>query len=279
MRTVIECVPNISEGRNPEVVSEIAAAVRSAPGVRLLDVSSDPAHNRSVLTFVADGPRRAGGRTGSVRRRHSADRSHPPPRRAPPDGRGGRRSGDPDPGRHGRGVRRALARDRGRDRESAIGIPVYLYEDSATCRDAGATSPRSARGSSRGSPRRCRLPEWKPDFGPDAPHPTAGVVAVGARAPLIAYNINLGDARPRRRRSHREGDPAPRRRLPVREGAAGRARRPRAGPGLDQHDELQEEPAPPGVRVREVRGGAPRRRDRRLGDRRPDSGRGALHGR
>src|SRR6185369_17557690 len=54
MRTVIECVPNISEGRDPARVREIAEAVRSAPGVRLLDVSSDPAHNRSVLTFVGD---------------------------------------------------------------------------------------------------------------------------------------------------------------------------------------------------------------------------------
>ena len=54
MRTVIECVPNISEGRDSKIVSGIAEAVRSAPGVRLLDVSSDPSHNRSVLTFVAD---------------------------------------------------------------------------------------------------------------------------------------------------------------------------------------------------------------------------------
>ena len=54
MRTVIECVPNISEGRDPARVREIADAVRAGPGVRLLDVSSDPAHNRSVLTFVGD---------------------------------------------------------------------------------------------------------------------------------------------------------------------------------------------------------------------------------
>src|SRR5688572_32458487 len=54
MRTVIECVPNVSAGGDSRVVSEIADAVRGAPGIRLLDVSSDPSHNRSVLTFVGD---------------------------------------------------------------------------------------------------------------------------------------------------------------------------------------------------------------------------------
>ena len=54
MRTVIECVPNVSEGRDRDLVREIADSVRAAPGVRLLDVSSDASHNRSVLTFVGD---------------------------------------------------------------------------------------------------------------------------------------------------------------------------------------------------------------------------------
>ena len=56
MRTIIECVPNISEGRDPASIEAIAGAVRSTPGVRLLNVSSDTAHHRSVLTFVGDGP-------------------------------------------------------------------------------------------------------------------------------------------------------------------------------------------------------------------------------
>src|SRR5471032_3386395 len=54
MRTIIECVPNISEGRDTASIEAVAAAVRAAPGVRLLDVSSDASHNRSVLTFVGD---------------------------------------------------------------------------------------------------------------------------------------------------------------------------------------------------------------------------------
>src|SRR6476646_5422313 len=54
MATVIECIPNVSEGRRPEVVQSVAAAIRAVPGVRLLDASSDPSHNRSVFTFAGD---------------------------------------------------------------------------------------------------------------------------------------------------------------------------------------------------------------------------------
>ena len=53
---IIECIPNVSEGRRPEVMEAIAAAIRSVPGVRLLDYSSDQSHNRSVFTLAGDGP-------------------------------------------------------------------------------------------------------------------------------------------------------------------------------------------------------------------------------
>lgn len=190
MRAVIECVPNISEGRNSEVVSEIAAAVRSAPGVRLLDVSSDPAHNRSVLTFVADGPGvRAGVRAlfdAAVPRidltRHRGE--HP---------RMGAVDVVPVIPIRGATVEEsvALSREIGAEIGERYRIPVYLYEDSATS-ERRRNLAEIRKGEFEGFAEKIRAPEWKPDFGPDAPHPTAGVVAVGARAPLIAYNINLG---------------------------------------------------------------------------------------
>ena len=190
MGTVIECVPNISEGRDEKVVSGIAAAVRGAPGVRLLDVSSDSAHNRSVLTFVAEA---AGVRAG-VRalfeaavpridlRRHTGE--HP-------------RMGAVDvvPVIPIRGVTVeecvALSREIGKEIAERHGIPVYLYEDSATS-EKRRNLAEIRKGQFEGFAAKMQAPEWKPDFGPDAPHPSAGVVAVGARPPLIAYNVNLG---------------------------------------------------------------------------------------
>jgi glutamate formiminotransferase len=190
MRTVIECVPNISAGRDPDVVSEIAEAVREIRGVRLLDVSSDAAHNRSVLTFVAD---EEGIRDG-VRAlfdatlpridltRHSGE--HP---------RMGAVDVVPVIPIRGTSVEKcvALSREIGAEIAERHHVPVYLYEDSATS-EKRRNLADVRKGQFEGFAEKMKAPEWKPDFGPQAPHPTAGVVAVGARAPLIAYNINLG---------------------------------------------------------------------------------------
>jgi glutamate formiminotransferase len=192
MRTVIECVPNISEGRNAEIVSEIASAVRTAPGVRLLDVSSDTSHNRSVLTFVSD----AAGVRGGVRAlfdaavpridltRHRGE--HP---------RMGAVDVVPLIPIRGATVEEcvALSREIGAEIAERHRIPVYLYEDSATS-ERRRNLAEIRKGEFEGFAEKIRAAEWKPDFGPDTPHPTSGVVAVGARAPLIAYNINLRTA-------------------------------------------------------------------------------------
>jgi glutamate formiminotransferase len=190
MRTVIECVPNISEGRNSEVVSEIASAVRSAPGVRLLDVSSDPSHNRSVLTFVGDAEAvRQGVRAlfaAAVPRidltRHRGE--HP---------RMGAVDVVPIIPIRGATVEQCvgLSREIGAEIAERHRIPVYLYEDSASS-DRRRNLAEVRKGEFEGFTEKMKAAEWKPDFGPAAPHPTAGAVAVGARAPLIAYNINLG---------------------------------------------------------------------------------------
>ncbi len=187
---MIECVPNISAGRDPNVVSEIAEAVREVPGVRLLDVSSDSAHNRSVLTFVADEDGiREGVRAlfaAAIPRidltRHSGE--HP---------RMGAVDVVPIIPIRGTTLERcvALSREIGAEIAEHHRVPVYLYEDSASS-ERRRNLAEIRKGQFEGFAEKMKAPEWKPDFGPDAPHPTAGAVAVGARSPLIAYNINLG---------------------------------------------------------------------------------------
>jgi glutamate formiminotransferase len=190
MRTVIECVPNISEGRDLERVREIADAVRTAPGVRLLDVSSDPSHNRSVLTFVGDAAAVKAGVAAlfgaAVPRidltRHAGE--HP---------RMGAVDVVPLIPIRGATVEDcvALSREVGAEIASRHGIPVYLYEDSAAS-EARRNLSEIRKGEFEGFAEKMKDPKWVPDFGPARPHPTAGAVAVGARSPLIAYNINLG---------------------------------------------------------------------------------------
>ncbi len=189
MRTVIECVPNISEGRDGERVREIADAVRAAPGVRLLNVSSDASHNRSVLTFVGDATAvRAGVLAlfdAAVPRidltRHHGE--HP---------RMGAVDVVPFIPIRGATVEDcvALSREIGAEVATRHGIPVYLYEDSATS-ELRRNLAEIRKGEFEGFPGKMKDPKWAPDFGPPLPHPTAGAVAIGARAPLIAYNINL----------------------------------------------------------------------------------------
>ena len=190
MRTVIECVPNISEGRDPERVREIADAVRAAPGVRLLDVSSDPSHNRSVLTFVGDAAAVKAGVAALfdavVPRidltRHEGE--HP---------RMGAVDVVPLIPIRGATVEECvvLSREVGAEIASRHGIPVYLYEDSAAS-EARRNLAEIRKGEFEGFAEKMKNSKWVPDFGPARPHPTAGVVAVGARSALIAYNINLG---------------------------------------------------------------------------------------
>jgi glutamate formiminotransferase / 5-formyltetrahydrofolate cyclo-ligase len=190
MRTVIECVPNISEGRDLAGVEAIAAAVRAAPGARLLDVSSDASHNRSVLTLVGD----AGAVRAAVRAlfeaalpridltRHSGE--HP---------RMGAVDVVPFIPIRGATVEQcvALSREVGAEIAERFEVPVYLYEDSATS-ERRRNLAEIRKGEFEGFAKKMKDPDWKPDFGPDRPHPTGGVVAVGARSFLIAYNINLG---------------------------------------------------------------------------------------
>jgi glutamate formiminotransferase / 5-formyltetrahydrofolate cyclo-ligase len=191
MEEIINCpVTNISEGRDRAVIDAVASAVRSVPGVRLLDVSSDTSHNRSVLTFVGDA---AAVRQG-VRalfeavmpridlRRHQGE--HP---------RMGAVDVVPFIPLRGSSIEDCvkLAREAGAEIAERFGVPVYLYEEAATAEHRRNLAD-VRKGQFEGFAEKMKDPRWAPDFGPREPHPSAGVVAVGARPFLIAYNINLG---------------------------------------------------------------------------------------
>ena len=201
---VIECVPNVSEGRSPRDVDAMADAVAAVRGVHLLDRSSDPSHNRSVLTLAGDsaGLLRAGVTALFERAIAAIDLRvqrgvHP-------------RIGAVDvvPFVPIAGVSMpecvALARTVAETIASRFSIPVYLYgEASATAARARLENIR--RGGFEGLAARMAEPGWAPDFGPASPHPSAGASAVGARRILIAFNINLDTDTGGRRRDRSRG--------------------------------------------------------------------------
>jgi glutamate formiminotransferase len=190
---IIESIPNVSEGRRPEVIERLAEAIRATPGVRLLDYSSDPSHNRSVYTLVgdADGVKRATlalfeqALAAIDLRTHKGE--HP-------------RLGAVDvvPFIPIDGVTMdecvKLAKAVAADVASRFKLPIYLYED-ASANPARKNLEDIRRGEFEGLAAKMAKPEWAPDFGPGAPHPSAGASVIGARMPLIAYNINLNTSR------------------------------------------------------------------------------------
>src|SRR4030095_12955951 len=189
---VIECIPNISEGRRADVLSACSDAVQRH-GARLLDVQSDARHTRAVLTFAGD--------AGQVRaavldlfhtaiplidlRKHSGE--HP-------------RLGAVDvvPFVPIEGATMAdcvsLATEVAAEVASRHSLPVYLYEEAART-PARRNLEDIRRGEFEGLAAKMRQPEWAPDFGPTGPHASAGASVIGARMPLIAYNINLATNR------------------------------------------------------------------------------------
>jgi glutamate formiminotransferase len=189
---IIECIPNISEGRRTGVLDACADAIR-ATGARLLDVKPDATHNRTVFTFAGSADEvRAGvlALYGVVMpavdlRTHSGE--HP-------------RLGAVDvvPFVPIEGATMAdcvaLARSVGAEVAERYALPVFLYEDAATSAERRNLED-IRRGEFEGLAAKLQRPEWRPDFGPAAPHATAGASVIGARMPLIAYNINLATDR------------------------------------------------------------------------------------
>ena len=185
----LECVPNVSEGRRPEVVTRLAAAVSSVAGARLLDLSSDPDHNRSVLTLAGD----AEGLHAALLALYETalaeiDLTHHQgvhPRVGAVDVVPFVPLGD-TPMAAAVAAAESLAPEVAR----RFGLPVYLYERAARRPERSALAD-IRRGGFEGFPARIADPAWAPDFGPGRVHPTAGITVIGARFFLIAFNAVL----------------------------------------------------------------------------------------
>lgn len=186
---IVECVPNFSEGRDLEKVEKIVNAFRAKEGVKLLDYSTDKDHNRMVVTVVGEPDALKKAVIGAIGIAVQViDLNH-------------------HKGQHPRmgavdvvpfipicnvSMEEAvnLSKEVGQEVAERYGLPVFLYEKAASAphRENLATIRK---GEFEGLKEKMTLPEWKPDFGPGQPHPTAGGVVIGARMPLVAYNVNL----------------------------------------------------------------------------------------
>lgn len=189
MNQIIECVPNFSEGRDLEKIEKIVDCFRGKQGVKLLDYSHDENHNRSVVTVVGEREPLKAAVLAAVKvaqelidlTKHEGQ--HP-------------RMGAVDvipfiPIRNSSMEECiALSKEVGEVIGNEYKIPVFLYEKSATAPHRENLA-KIRKGQFEGMAEKIHEPEWHPDFGPEERHPTAGTVAVGARMPLVAYNINL----------------------------------------------------------------------------------------
>jgi len=189
MQRIVECVPNFSEGRRKDVIDQIVASIREVAGVRVLDVESDADHNRSVLTFIGEPEAVEEAAFRSIRRAAELIDME--------QHRGGHpRMGATDvvPFVPIRGVTMndcvQMARRVGARVGNELGIPVYLYEAAATRPDR-VNLADVRRGEYEGLRREIATdPQRAPDFGPRKMG-RAGATAIGARPPLIAFNVYL----------------------------------------------------------------------------------------
>ena len=189
LNTIMECVPNFSEGRDLDKVERIVDAFRCREGVKLLDYSSDKDHNRTVVTVIGeieplgDAVIEAIGIAAQLIDLTHHQGEHP---------RMGAADVVPFIPIKNCTVQDAdaLAKRVGQAAAERFNVPSFLYEKSATAPHRENLA-NIRKGQFEGMFEKMKLPEWKPDFGPDAPHPTAGVFAVGARMPLVAFNVNL----------------------------------------------------------------------------------------
>jgi len=189
MNKVLECVPNFSEGRDLKKIEKIVEPFRGRDGVKLLDYQNDEDHNRSVVTAVGEPEalKAAVIESMGIAIKHIDMRSHQ--------------------GQHPRmgaidvvpfipvknvSVEEAVKISQATAKEAAAKyeLPIFLYEQSAS-RPERQNLATIRKGQFEAMAEKLTQPEWKPDFGPAQIHPTAGVTAMGARMPLVAYNVNL----------------------------------------------------------------------------------------
>lgn len=199
MKKLIECVPNISEGRNEAIIHEIAHQVETVEGVKLLDIDPGKATNRTVITFVGEPEAIVEAAFRLIKKaqqlidmtKHKGE--HP-------------RFGATDvcpfvPVANATmedciACAKALGERVGKE----LNIPVYLYENAASAPHRKNLASVRA-GEYEGIAEKIAKTEWKPDFGPTTFQPKSGNIAIGARDFLIAYNVNLNTTSVRRANS------------------------------------------------------------------------------
>ncbi|MCP4427275.1 MAG: glutamate formimidoyltransferase [Chloroflexi bacterium] len=188
MKKILMCEPNISEGRNLELVEQVVDEVRATPGATLVDYSSDPDHNRSVITYIGEpgavleASKKLAAKAYELIDMHTHQGAHP---------------------RFGAVDVAAFIPIRGLTSEEAVetarafgqyvgglGVPVYYYEDAAT-RPARKSLPKIRKGQYEGLAEKLKDPEWAPDEGPAAFNAKSGALVTGSRFPLVAFNVNL----------------------------------------------------------------------------------------
>ncbi len=189
MVKIIECVPNFSEGQNETVINGLVSVAKSVGGVTLLDHSSDASHNRSVFTLVGDEEGiqevafqlvKYASETIDMTKHHG---EHP---------RMGATDVVPFIPIKDSSVEECveISKKVAKRINDELNIPIFLYEDSASV----ATRKNLAKvrkGQFEGMSEKLLEEEWAPDFGERKIHPTAGITAIGARMPLVAFNVNL----------------------------------------------------------------------------------------
>lgn len=186
---LVECVPNFSEGRNIETIQKILVPFFMTTGVKLLDYSPDKDHNRTVVTIMGEplSVKKAILEATGIAVQNIDLRNH---RGAHP--RMGAIDVVPFIPLQDYPMQEAvaLARDTAQAMAEQYNLPVFLYEKAAAAPERENLA-NIRKGEFEGLGTKMLQPEWKPDFGPEQPHPSAGASAVGARMPLIAFNINL----------------------------------------------------------------------------------------
>ncbi len=189
MAKIIECVPNFSEGKNEEVINGLVSVAKSVGGVTLLDHSSDKSHNRSVFTLVGD---EDGIQEVAFQLVKYASENIDMTKHTGEHPRMG--ATDVVPFIPIKDVTLEecveISKKVAKRINDELDIPIFLYEESASA-PTRKNLAKVRKGQFEGMPEKLKEEEWAPDFGERAIHPTAGITAVGARMPLVAFNVNL----------------------------------------------------------------------------------------
>ncbi len=189
MAKIVQCVPNFSEGKDLEKIEKIVEPLRGKQGVKLLNYEADKDYNRVVVTVIGE-PQAV--KNAVVEAIGVAVKVIDMTKHKGQHSRMG--AADVVPFIPIKDMTMAeaveLSKEAAKEVAQKHNIPVFLYEKAAS-RPERENLATVRKGEFEGMSEKLQNPDWKPDFGPETIHPTAGVTAVGARMPLIAYNINL----------------------------------------------------------------------------------------